>query len=63
VPIITSTMLRVDPLTFVVTTQPPVLLAPAKPRPVTEPAGRVLAALAVAGLVTRACELVAAARR
>jgi hypothetical protein len=60
VPIITIEMLRIDPVTFVVSTREPEV-APVAPRP-PEPLGRVLAAFALAGLATRAVELLAARR-
>jgi hypothetical protein len=60
VPIITSEMLRIDPVTFVVSTrEPEVVSAPMAPAP---PLGRTLAGFAVAGLVARAVELIAARR-
>jgi hypothetical protein len=61
VPIITTEMLRIDPVTFVVSTREPEVVPPAAP-PVSEPLGRVLAAFALAGLATRAVELLAARR-
>jgi hypothetical protein len=60
VPIITSEMLRIDPVTYVVSTREPAVV-PAAPA-VSQPLGRALAAFAIAGLAARAVELLAARR-
>ena len=60
VPIITTTMLRYDPQTFVVYAtepSPSLVLRQVKPKPKPEPAGRLLGALAIAGLTAKAVEL------
>jgi hypothetical protein len=61
VPIITSEMLRIDPVTYVVSTREPEVV-PAAPAAVSQPLGRALAAFAIAGLATRAVELLASRR-
>ena len=60
-PIITTEMLRIDPVTFVVSTREPEVAAPVAPT-VAPPLGRTLAGFALVGLAARAVELLAARR-
>ena len=59
-PIITNEMLRIDPVTYVVSTREPEVVATAAP--VAPPLGRTLAGFALVGLAARAVELLAARR-
>ena len=61
--IITTTMLRYDPVTFVVYASEPLQPAPPRPpAPQPEPLGPLLCAFALAGLATRVLELAVSRR-